>query len=50
MNKPHAVTATVQTLMFERNEWIPNNPRLPVLIYPNAIAVQDRDPAALRGL
>ncbi|MBK5395301.1 cupin [Pseudomonas sp. TH39(2020)] len=47
MNKSHAVTATVQILMFERNEWVPNNPRLPVLVYPNAIAVQGSDPAAL---
>ncbi|MBK5356062.1 cupin [Pseudomonas sp. TH41] len=47
MNKPQAVTATVQILMFERNKWVPNNPRLPVLIYPNAIAVQGGDPAAL---
>ncbi|TPG77989.1 cupin [Pseudomonas mandelii] len=47
MSKSHAVTATVQILMFERNEWVPNNPRLPVLVYPNAIAVQGSDPAAL---
>lgn len=47
MSKSQAVTATVQILMFERNKWVPNNPRLPVLIYPKAIAVQDSDPAAL---
>ncbi|MFJ2685962.1 cupin [Pseudomonas sp. NPDC087342] len=47
MNKLRAETATVQTLMFERNQWVPNNPRLPVLIYPNAIAIQGDDPAAL---
>lgn len=34
-------------LMFERNGWVPNNPRLPVLVYPGAIAVQGDDPAAL---
>nr|WP_180207212.1 cupin [Pseudomonas sp. SbOxS1]NYU07521.1 cupin [Pseudomonas sp. SbOxS1] len=38
---------TAQKLMFERNGWVLNNPRLPVLIYPGAIAVQGDDPAAL---
>jgi uncharacterized protein YjlB len=47
MSKSQAVTAAVQILMFDRNEWVPNNPRLPVLIYPKAIAVLDSDPAAL---
>jgi uncharacterized protein YjlB len=47
MSKSQAMAAVVETLMFERNEWVPNNPRLPVLIYPNAIPVQDSDPAAL---
>lgn len=47
MSKSQAVTAAVQILMFDRNEWVPNNPRLPVLIYPKAIAVHDSDPAAL---
>jgi uncharacterized protein YjlB len=47
MNKSKAVSATVQTLMFERNEWVANNPRLPVIIYPDAIAVQGSDPALL---
>lgn len=27
-----------QILMLEHNGWVPNNPRLPVLIYLNAIA------------
>ncbi|MGL6245923.1 cupin [Pseudomonas sp.] len=47
MNNSLAVTGTVQTLMFERNDWVPNNPRLPVILYPGAIAVQGDDPAAL---
>lgn len=38
----------VKTLMFPTaHDWVPNNPRLPVLIYPQAIAVQGSDPAAL---
>lgn len=47
MNNSRTGTGTVQALMFERNEWVPNNPRLPVLIYPNAIAIKGDDPAAL---
>lgn len=37
----------VQTLMLQRNGGIPNNPKLPVLIYPGALAVSGGDPAAL---
>lgn len=37
----------MQTLMLERNDWVPNNPRLPVLLYPDAIAIQGGDAAAL---
>ena len=47
MNTPRAVTAFVQTLMLEPNDWVPNNPHLPVIIYPKAIAIQDSDPAGL---
>jgi uncharacterized protein YjlB len=47
MNKSRVETATVQTLTFERNQWVPNNPRLPVIIYLHAIAIQGDDPAAL---
>lgn len=42
-----AQKTAVQTLLLERNDWLPNNPDLPVLIYPEAIAVQGDDPAAL---
>ncbi|MCW8278404.1 cupin [Pseudomonas sp. PCH199] len=41
------VSQAVQTLLLERNDWVPNNPSLPVLIYPKAIAVQGHDTAAL---
>lgn len=47
MVRSQAVDAPVQTLLLERNDWVPNNPRLPVLIYIKAIAVQQSDPAAL---
>jgi len=47
MVKSQAVHAPVQTLLLERNGWVPNNPRLPVLIYIKAIAVEGSDPAAL---
>ncbi len=46
MNRSKA-DAPAQQLMFQRNGWVPNNPRLPVLVYPKAIAVQGDDPAAL---
>ncbi|MNP22147.1 hypothetical protein D3C76_1148060 [compost metagenome] len=36
----------MQTLFLERNDWVPNKQRLPVLIYPKAIAIMGKDPAA----
>jgi uncharacterized protein YjlB len=47
MVKSEVVHAPIQPLLLERNGWVPNNPRLPVLIYIKAIAVQGNDPAAL---
>ena len=47
MVKSEAVHAPVQALLLERNDWVPNNPRLPVLIYIKAIAIEGSDPAAL---
>ncbi|QCY13215.1 cupin [Pseudomonas sp. MPC6] len=47
MANSQAVATPAQPLLLERNGWVPNNPRLPVLIYPKAIAVQGSDPAAL---
>jgi len=47
MVKSEAVHAPIQVLLFERNGWVPNNSRLPVLIYIKAIAIQGSDPAAL---
>ncbi|GAB2901509.1 cupin [Paraburkholderia jirisanensis] len=35
-----------ETLSFAPNGWIPNNPRLPVLIYRAAVPLDARDPAA----
>jgi uncharacterized protein YjlB len=40
-------TSPVQPLLLQRNGWVPNNPQLPVLIYPGAIALEGSDPAAL---
>jgi uncharacterized protein YjlB len=40
-------TLTVQSLLLERNGWVPNNPRLPVLFYPKGIVIQGEDPAVL---
>ncbi|CAB3764771.1 cupin [Paraburkholderia humisilvae] len=49
---PPGETASVhpvqpETLSFEPNGWIPNNPRLPVLVYRSAVQLSGSDPAAL---
>lgn len=45
--KQALAASTVQALMLKANGGIPNNPTLPVLIYPAAIDVTGSDPAAL---
>jgi uncharacterized protein YjlB len=35
-----------EALQLERNGWVPNNPRLPVLLYRGAVDVSGDDPAA----
>jgi uncharacterized protein YjlB len=45
MTNPAAMTT--QSQLLDRNDWVPNNPCLPILVYPQAIAVQGDDPAAL---
>jgi uncharacterized protein YjlB len=35
-----------EALQFAPNGWVPNNPRLPVLLYRNAVPVAGNDPAA----
>lgn len=37
----------VQSFLLERNDWVPNNPQLPVLVYSSAIPLEGEDPAAL---
>ena len=36
-----------QAFLLRWNGWVPNNPRLPVLLYRNAIKAHGRDPASL---
>ncbi|WP_455924057.1 cupin [Pseudomonas putida] len=43
---PSRAALPVQTLHLQRNTWVPNSPRLPVLIYPQAIDAQGSDLAA----
>lgn len=42
-----AVSIHPEVIQLSRNGWMPNNERLPVLLYPNAVSLKDPDPAAL---
>jgi uncharacterized protein YjlB len=35
-----------EILLLQPNDWVPNNPRLPVLLYRNAVIPSAKDPAA----
>jgi uncharacterized protein YjlB len=35
------MTSTPKTLQLKRNDWVPNNPRLPVLVYRQALQARD---------
>jgi uncharacterized protein YjlB len=39
-------SAPPEVLRLSANGWMPNNPRLPVLVYRNAVPAEGRDPAA----
>jgi uncharacterized protein YjlB len=39
--------APSQSFILQRNGWVPNNPRLPVLIYKGAVRAAGHDPASL---
>jgi uncharacterized protein YjlB len=35
-----------EAVLLKRNDWVPNNPRLPILLYRAAVEISGRDPAA----
>ncbi len=45
-----AAAATVERIALQRDGWVPNNPRLPVLWYRRALDVALTDPAAFEAL
>ena len=47
MKNTRQLVNTLKTLMLKPNDWVPNNRRLPVIIYESAISVTGEDPAAL---
>lgn len=47
MKDTRQLVSNLKTLMLESNDWVPNNPLLPVRIYESAITITGNDPAAL---
>ncbi len=45
-----AVAATAERIRLERNGWMPNNPRLPVLLYRGVLGPTGSDPATFEAL
>ncbi|MBO1360460.1 cupin [Acetobacter sacchari] len=41
-----ATPANVESFVLHANDWVPNNPALPVIMYRNALSVGGEDPAA----
>jgi uncharacterized protein YjlB len=44
--QPAGAALQPEALRLERNGWVPNNPRLPVLVYRHAVDISANDPAA----
>jgi len=37
-------------IQLSKNDWMPNNEQLPVLLYRNAVSIEGQDPAAFFGV
>ncbi len=42
-----ATPVRIESFILRANDWVPNNPKLPVIVYRNALPISGDDPAAI---